>query len=208
MLRGFLVDCYGTIHFNIFKNINNKIPFQPIGKNCTCKYCINSSHFLSQGCIPSLLPLPSYGQLRNREKANWYTLEMKNFLYSQFEDVNPKISFFEQIKFIMISLFGFISYFTKSLSTFIFEFFFIKYFTIHKWLSEKIYNYVNINEQLLRWLSQTMHSWFLTQKIRRPLIWKISSIFKTNKHRCLYSALETFYFLQFKKTHYSFATGR
>lgn len=134
MASGILSGCYGNgFNFNIFKNINNKIPFQPIGKNCTCKYCINSSHFLSQGCIPSLLPLPSYGQLRNREKANWYTLEMKNFLYSQFEDVNPKISFFEQIKFIIISLFGFISLFYKKILYHLhFRNFFYKYFTIHK----------------------------------------------------------------------------
>ena len=93
MASGILTGCYGNgFKYNIFAKPNEPIPFKPIGRNCTCKYCINSSHFLSQGCIPSILPLPSYGELRNREEANWYTKEMRDFLYKQFEDVNPKIS--------------------------------------------------------------------------------------------------------------------
>jgi len=93
MSSGNLTGCYGQgFKFNIFKDINRKIPFEPIGETCTCAYCINSSHFLSQGNIPSLLPLLSYGELRNRSEANWYTDEMKAFLYTQFKDSNSALS--------------------------------------------------------------------------------------------------------------------
>lgn len=106
MASGILTGCYGNgFQYNIFENPKEPIPFRPIGKNCTCKYCINSSHFLSQGCIPSLMPLPSYGMLRNRENAQWYTTEMKDFLYKQFEESNPPINFIQKIKFEATSFF-------------------------------------------------------------------------------------------------------
>ena len=89
MQTGLLRGCYGQgFSYNIFERIEEEIPFTPIGRDCQLKYCVNSSHFLSQGVIPSLLPLPSYGKLRNREEAHWYHSEMKKFLYEQFEDVN------------------------------------------------------------------------------------------------------------------------
>lgn len=92
METGELRGCYGQgFSYNVFKNIEEDIPFAPIGKNCQLKYCVNSSHFISQGVIPSLLPLPSYGELRNREEAHWYQPEMRKFLYEQFEDVNPPL---------------------------------------------------------------------------------------------------------------------
>lgn len=92
MQTGLLRGCYDQgLSYNIFENIEEEIPFTPIGKNCQLKYCVNSSHFISQGIIPSLLPLPSYGELRNREEAHWYHPEMREFLYEQFEDVNPTL---------------------------------------------------------------------------------------------------------------------
>lgn len=92
MQTGLLRGCYGQgLNFNIFENIDEEIPFAPIGKNCQLKYCVNSSHFISQGIIPSMLPQPSYGELRNREEAHWYYPEMRDFLYEQFEDVNPTL---------------------------------------------------------------------------------------------------------------------
>jgi len=96
---GIMRGCYGqgTIQ-NIFEDINKPIIFEPIGKHCECAYCINSSHFISQGIIPDLLPTLSYGELRNRENANWYTPEMKQFLYCQFEDTNKQLSLFRRTK--------------------------------------------------------------------------------------------------------------
>lgn len=92
MDTGELTGCYGLgKKQNIFIDLNKKIVFSPIGRNCTHRYCFNSSHFISQGIIPSLLPLPSYGELRNREQAHWYTDVMKDFLYQQFEQVNENL---------------------------------------------------------------------------------------------------------------------
>lgn len=56
------------------------------------------------------MPLPSYGQLRNRENAHWYTKEMEKFLYEQFENVNPPIKLFKKIEFEFTSFFAHISF--------------------------------------------------------------------------------------------------
>lgn len=89
LCTGEMTGCYGLgVHQNIFKDISKPIKWVPIGNNCKFCYCINSSHFISQGIIPELLPQPSYGQLRNRETAQWYTPQMKEFLYTQFEKTN------------------------------------------------------------------------------------------------------------------------
>lgn len=93
LCTGEMSACYGNGRVqNIFKDIRKPIIFEPIGHNCKHKYCINSSHFISQGIIPELLPILSYGELRNRESANWYTTEMKDFLYKQFEATNPLLT--------------------------------------------------------------------------------------------------------------------
>lgn len=54
---------------------------------------------MSQGIIPELNPQPTYGELRNREEAKWYTKEMRNFLYSSFEDSNPLLTTQQKQKF-------------------------------------------------------------------------------------------------------------
>ena len=98
LCTGEMTGCYGNgIKQNIFKNIEKPIKWMPIGKHCCAKYCFNSSHFMSQGIIPELLPLPSYGALRNRDSADWYTEDAKQFLYSQFEKSNNLISKSKQL---------------------------------------------------------------------------------------------------------------
>ncbi|MCD8295937.1 MAG: radical SAM protein [Prevotella sp.] len=93
LCTGEMSACYGNgLIQNIFEDINKPIKFEPIGHHCTFKYCFNSSHFISQGVIPELLPLPSYGELRNREEASWYSASMRDFLYKQFVDTNPLLS--------------------------------------------------------------------------------------------------------------------
>ena len=69
---------------NIFKNLNSKIIFEPIGNHCRSPYCVNSSHFIALGTIPSI-DCESYAELRNREKARWYNSEMKS-------ELNKKLS--------------------------------------------------------------------------------------------------------------------
>lgn len=100
LCTGEMSGCYGNgFHQNIFKDLMKPIQFQPIGRHCCFRYCFNSSHFLSQGCIPELFPLPSYGELRNREEAGWYTPEIKKFLYEQFETTNPPLSHGQKLKY-------------------------------------------------------------------------------------------------------------
>ena len=96
---GNLSKCYGKPIQNIFKN-NNKIKFEAIGNNCYSPYCVNSSHFLSLGCIPSL-KTPSYVELRNRKEAMWYSENMEKFLDSKLEDNNKK---YHVLKKIIINL--------------------------------------------------------------------------------------------------------
>ena len=58
---GEMTGCYGAgIHQNIFENISKPIKWEPIGHRCPFKYCINSSHFISQGIMPDLKNIPSY----------------------------------------------------------------------------------------------------------------------------------------------------
>lgn len=93
LATGIMTGCYGDgISQNIFADLSRPIKWRPVGHHCSHKYCVNSSHFLSQGIIPELLPLPSYADLRNRAEAHWYTDEMKDFLGKQFEDENPLLS--------------------------------------------------------------------------------------------------------------------
>lgn len=105
LATGIMTGCYGNgFKQNIFENPDEEIKFRPIGTNCCFQYCFNSSHFLSQGIIPELLPLPSYGELRNREEANWYTPLMKQFLYSQFEMTNEELSFCKKVYYDFINV--------------------------------------------------------------------------------------------------------
>lgn len=98
MGTGEMTGCYGQgFYFNIYDDVDKPIPFRPIGKHCNQDYCVNSSHFLSQGVIPKLLPLPSYGELRNRNEAHWYTDEMKTFLYQQMPNINGGCSLKKRI---------------------------------------------------------------------------------------------------------------
>ena len=77
---GWLSKCYmNSEGQNIFDNIEKPIKFEAVGKNCKNIYCVNSSHFMSLGVIPSIM-CPTYAQLRNRYDAKWYTEEMNSFL--------------------------------------------------------------------------------------------------------------------------------
>ena len=70
---GRLNKCYAMLLAqNIFNDIDKPIKFEAIGNNCQSRYCFNSSHFMSFGVIPEI-ETPTYGELRNRKEANWYT---------------------------------------------------------------------------------------------------------------------------------------
>jgi len=92
LATGSMSGCYSFgINQNIFENINRPIRFEPIGKNCPFDYCFNSSHFLSLGTIPAL-NTPTYGQLRNRTEATWYSQEVRSFLNQKLSDDNDLLS--------------------------------------------------------------------------------------------------------------------
>lgn len=105
LATGLMTGCYGNgLHQNIFQDITKPIQFQPIGRNCTFKYCFNSSHFLSLGVIPSI-KTPSYGDLRNRPLASWYSNKMHNFLNERLYDNNDIISPINEIKYDVLAKF-------------------------------------------------------------------------------------------------------
>ena len=89
MATGLMPGCYGNgVRQNIFENPDNPIKFEPIGSNCCFQFCFNSSHFMSLGVIPEI-PTPSYGALRNRKEAGWYSEKMDEFLSEKLSNDNP-----------------------------------------------------------------------------------------------------------------------
>lgn len=93
---GDLRQCYGTKIQNIFEDTEKPIDFKPIGRNCPNPYCVNSSHFMSLGVIPSANVL-SYEQLRNRNEAGWYNDTMKSLLAEKLYDNCRVCSWTEQL---------------------------------------------------------------------------------------------------------------
>lgn len=95
---GWLSKCYTNPEGqNIFEDLNRPIKFEAVGKNCHNSYCVNSSHFMSLGIIPSL-KTPTYAELRNRKEAHWYTDDMERFLNGKLEDNNRKCNLLQQWK--------------------------------------------------------------------------------------------------------------
>lgn len=90
---GVMSKCYANTERsqNIFENLDEPIRFEAIGNNCKNDFCVNSSHFLSLGVIPSLLS-PTYQSLRNRQHAKWYSKDMTNFLSKKLIDNNTEYS--------------------------------------------------------------------------------------------------------------------
>jgi len=95
---GEMTGCYGNgIKQNIFNDLNKPIKFKAIGNNCCFKFCFNSSHFMSLGVIPSL-ETPSYGDLRNRKDAKWYTKSMEQFFSERLYNNNDQYSDWGKLK--------------------------------------------------------------------------------------------------------------
>lgn len=98
---GFLKKCYANMenNQNIFENPYSKINFSAIGSHCKSPYCINNSHFLSLGVIPSL-KTPSYSDLRNRiciDGTEWQEKTMKYVLNTKLSHSNKEYSFLKKI---------------------------------------------------------------------------------------------------------------
>jgi len=92
MGTGMIKKCYAEEETqNIFADVNAPIHFTAVGPHCNSPYCVNSSHFMSLGVIPSL-STPTYAALRNRAEGAWYSKTMLAFLSSKFSESNPLYS--------------------------------------------------------------------------------------------------------------------
>lgn len=87
---GILTKCYGVEPQDIFKDLERPIRFCAVGR-CNQLFCMNSSHFMSLGIIPSV-ETPSYASLRNRDSAGWYSSRMKEFLDGKLINCNDVYS--------------------------------------------------------------------------------------------------------------------
>lgn len=87
---GILRRCYCSyLRQDIFKNAAEPIRFLAIGNMCGSRFCMNSSHFMSLGVIPSL-ETPTYAELRDREAAGWYQTEMREALNGKLIETNEE----------------------------------------------------------------------------------------------------------------------
>ena len=94
---GTMKKCYdSTASQNIFADLRRPIIFRSIGNNCKSPYCMNSSHFMSLGVIPSIAT-PSYAELRDRKQAEWMTPQVRSFLDGKLYKANPEYSSFRKI---------------------------------------------------------------------------------------------------------------
>jgi len=85
---GIMRRCYSSnIVQNIFDDVTCPIRFVAMGYACKELYCINSSHFMSLGIIPTI-NTPSYAELRDRPEAHWYSEKMRSFLDSRLYESN------------------------------------------------------------------------------------------------------------------------
>ncbi|MDR2650402.1 MAG: radical SAM protein [Clostridiales bacterium] len=77
---------------DVFRNPYESIRLHAVGSHCPSAYCMNASHFISQGVIPDA-GVPSYARCRDRPEAGWFNdtarellngkLYKSNHMYSQ-----------------------------------------------------------------------------------------------------------------------------
>lgn len=93
LATGIMNPCYSCGYpQNIFEDIQKPIKFRPVGHGCSLCFCVNSSHFLSLGVIPSLYADVTYAGLRDRSEAKWYSDEMREFLSGKLSESNKELS--------------------------------------------------------------------------------------------------------------------
>lgn len=98
LATGIMRRCYCSyVRQDIFKNPDKPIRFLAIGNLCGSPFCMNSSHFMSLGVIPSV-NTPTYAELRNRKEAEWYSKEMEMFLSGKLCETNDEYSLIKKIE--------------------------------------------------------------------------------------------------------------
>lgn len=96
---GTLYKCYADPEPQwIFDNPNKPIFFEPIGRNCGCAFCLNSSHFMSQGVIENG-DKRTYCSLRDRPEANWFNETTRFALSRKLWDTNESLDLSTQKKY-------------------------------------------------------------------------------------------------------------
>lgn len=96
---GTLHKCYADPKpQRIFDDPNKPIVFEPIGTNCGCAFCLNSSHFMSQGVIENN-DKRTYCSLRDRPEANWFNGTVGYALSGKLWDTNESFGVSEQKKY-------------------------------------------------------------------------------------------------------------
>ena len=70
-------------YFNVYNDLDQEIPLQPVGRNCRDIYCVNAIHFMALGVVPEI-NCPSYAQMRDRPEAGWYKETIKQALGRKF----------------------------------------------------------------------------------------------------------------------------
>lgn len=98
---GIAKRCYSDSNIqNIFQCIDHPIKFKAVGNACRSTYCVNSSHFMSWGVIPTI-KTPTYTELRNRKCDNgseWIHPKMKAFMSQKLADNNDEYNTTEKIQ--------------------------------------------------------------------------------------------------------------
>ena len=74
LATGDLARCYcERPYFNVYDNLEQKIPLIPVGRHCGDVYCVNAGFFVSCGNIPELdSQFPPFAQTHDRPEAGWY----------------------------------------------------------------------------------------------------------------------------------------
>ena len=92
LATGLMSRCYNDpTPVDIFKNPNEAIRFEAMGKFCRSSYCFNSSHFMSLGVIDNG-DSRTYCSLRDRQEADWFNPTMRQALSHRLAETNPPYS--------------------------------------------------------------------------------------------------------------------
>ena len=98
LATGVASRCYFShVTQDIFKNPDEPIRFVAVGHHCRSLFCMNASHFMALGIIPSI-SAPTYASLRNRIEANWYSEKMQAFLNGKLSSSHKSYGFFKKVK--------------------------------------------------------------------------------------------------------------
>lgn len=99
--NGVVKQCYcGEQIFNLYDDIEVKVPEVPVGRSCSLPHCYNGHAFLVLGDIPKL-PAPTYAEERNRiceDGSEWLQPEMKAFMSTKLYESNEQYSSLKKAK--------------------------------------------------------------------------------------------------------------